>query len=186
MKIPVSRHDLLITLIVSSLFALLAIASFKVILPLQQAYIYPFEINLLLFYLPHGIRVLTAWLYGWKSIIYILPGQAVAHVVFWGTASLTGIGALDILGGASVGYLGLLAALYILRGQQTGILGRPWVLILLAGVIASFANSAVKVMVHDALPKEAFGYLLGDITGLVLLMVILLYIFKVERKTKVD
>lgn len=155
-------------------------------MPLQQAYIYAFEINVLLIYLPHGIRVLAAWLYGWKSILYVLPGQAVTHFIFWGPVTLMGIGTLDILGGASVGYLGVLAAHYILAGRSTGPLARPWVLILLAGVIASFANSVIKIIVHDARAIEVFAYLLGDTTGLVLLMVILLYIFKAERKIKLD
>ena len=56
-------------------------------------------------------------------------------------------------------------------------------LILLAGVIASLANSAIKIMVHDALPKEVFGYLLGDITGLMLLMVIWLLLLPIHRPT---
>ena len=171
-------------MIVSTLFVLLALFSLKVIVPLQDAHIYSFESTVLLLYLPHGIRVLTAWLYGWKSILYILPGQVVTHIIFLGPASLVGVGFFDVIGGASIGYVGVLAALYLLQGHQTGILARPWVLILLAGVIASLANSAIKIMVHDALPKEVFGYLLGDITGLVLLMIILLYIFKVERQTK--
>lgn len=173
-------------MIVSTLFVLLALFSVKVITPLQEAHIYNFENIVLLLYLPHGIRVLTAWLYGWKSILYILPGQVVVHVMFWGSASLLSTGIFDVIGGASIGYVGVLAALYLLQGHQTGLLARPWVLILLAGVIASLANSAVKIMVHDALPKEMFGYLLGDINGLILLMIILLYVFKVERKAKLD
>ncbi|SHM69468.1 hypothetical protein SAMN05443432_11238 [Roseovarius litoreus] len=184
MNSPIRQHDLLITLIVSTLFVLLALFSLKVIVPLQDAHIYNFESSVLLLYLPHGIRVLTAWLYGWKSILHILPGQVVTHIIFLGPASLLGVGFFDVIGGASIGYIGVLAALYLLQGHKTGLLARPWVLILLAGVIASLANSAIKIMVHDALPKEVFGYLLGDITGLVLLMIILLYIFKVERQTK--
>ena len=171
---------------VSTLFVVLALFSMKVIAPLQEAHIFNFKNNVLLLYLPHGIRVLTAWLYGWKSILYILPGQVVVHVMFWGSASLLSTGIFDVIGGASIGYVGVLAALYLLQGHQTGLLARPWVLILLAGVIASFANSAVKIIVHDTLLRDVFGYLLGDITGLVLLMIILLYVFKVKRQAKLD
>ena len=32
-----------------------------------------------LLFFPHAVRVLTAWLYGWKSIFLLMPGVVLGH-----------------------------------------------------------------------------------------------------------
>ena len=35
-------------------------------------------------FLPHGVRVLAAWLYGWRSILFLLPGALLCNLHFAG------------------------------------------------------------------------------------------------------
>lgn len=179
-----TKHDLLLTLFVSTVFVVLAQFSIKVLMPMQDAAVGEFQHHTLLLYLPHGVRVLAAWLYGWKSIIYLFPGQLMTHSFFWGTSSLLSFDVLNAIGGACVGYLGVLVASHVLRGNNQSLWMRPWVEILLAGVIASLANSCIKHLLHAMPLGETVGVLVGDILGLMLLMVLLLYVFRIERKVK--
>ena len=42
-----------------------------------------------LLFFPHAVRVLTAWLYGWKSIFFLMPGVILGHYMILGLPGFT-------------------------------------------------------------------------------------------------
>lgn len=56
------------TLIASGLYLAAFLVVFEVVTPLQSMFFPEFPSRASLLFLPHGIRVLTAWLLGWRAI----------------------------------------------------------------------------------------------------------------------
>ena len=47
----------------------------------------------------HAVRVLTAWLYGWKSIFLLMPGVILGHHMLLGLPGSTSGAAIGIIAG---------------------------------------------------------------------------------------
>lgn len=52
-----------------------------VIAPVQRLFIPEVTIFAALVFPPHGVRVLTAWLFGWRSVVYLFVAVTVTHFV---------------------------------------------------------------------------------------------------------
>ena len=50
-------------------------------------------------FFPHAVRVLTAWLYGWKSIFLLMPGVILGHYMLLGLPGFTGGATIGIIAG---------------------------------------------------------------------------------------
>ena len=173
--------DLAQTLVASISFVVLMEFSIQVVLPLQEAWIVVLENHAMLLFLPHGVRVLTAWLYGWRSIIYLLPGHLMAHTMLWSTAGLTDWSVLVAIGGSCIGFLGFVVASHLLVFFKSVPISQKWIEVLLAGSIASIANSTMNALVYSVSWINSLAYIVGDTVGLMVLMVLLVYLFKIER-----
>ncbi|WP_037296191.1 hypothetical protein [Roseobacter sp. AzwK-3b] len=178
------KNDILIAMLVTVLFVSFALLSFQINSAFRSSTDVDIQKHATLIYLPHGVIVLTAWLYGWKSVAYLFPGQLITHILYWGPENFYSSRYFDLVAGACIGYVGVLVAVYVLENKKAVFTKRPWVEILLAGVIAALVNAAIKSLAYSVTVPELFEILSGDLIGLLLLMFGLLLIFKVERRLR--
>ena len=182
-ELDVMVLDLKRTLIISGgFFALFWFsASF---LPGNAAAIGDFDYASLL-YLPHGVRVIAAWLYGWKSIVYLAPGAYLAHFSripehpdLWslGEALQPMFGVVCVAMTFEV-----VARLGVDLRLRAGFRA-PWRSILLVGALASLINAIGANLVVQNPPEVMLGYLVGDILGMILLFLVVMLIFRGLRR----
>ena len=136
-----------------------------------------------LVFLPHGIRVIAAWLYGWTSVIYLLPIQAYLH---WHRIDLVGaewnIILLPVFGVICVPLVFEIAArlgadIRLGAGYITN-----WKNVILVGCAASVINAVgVSVMAGNSIKIMLF-YLFGDIMGMLVLFAAAMIFFRNLRK----
>lgn len=171
-----------LTISVSYLVAyLLAI---YVLLPFQSAYTPQLAAYASLLFLPHGIRVLTAWLYGWKAIPLLAPAALLTHWMNLGADGFTVVGIIGVFSGivcAVVTFWGLARAGMDFR--LTADRRANWRDIMLAGSIASVINTLGMGWAFDHNFATLGGYLIGDISGMFACMFALMLLFKVLRGT---
>lgn len=78
-----------VTLAYITLFAM----TFLFVMPTQGEYFHWLPMNISLLFLPHGVRLLSIYLFGWKALFYLLPG----HIITWAYQSFMLDSEQDIL-----------------------------------------------------------------------------------------
>lgn len=141
-----------------------------------------------LIFLPHGVRVITAWFYGWRSVLFLTPPSLFANLVLnGGTAGFE----LETLAGVLVGIICGALAFQILVWSRvdtstSGSSTFSWRTMLLAGAIASLinslgANSFYGAEMGNSLFLGTATYLVGDVCGLFFLLIFLMFVFRFIR-----
>ncbi len=137
-----------------------------------------------LIFLPHGVRIIAAWLYGWRATIYILPGAYITHLArIHDDHSLS---LSDLLGPAfgvlcaSLCFSGLACLGHDLRFDASN--RTNWRDILLVGALASIINSAGTNLVYGNGLEVTAAYFIGDILGMIAVMLVLMFSFRLHRK----
>ena len=144
--------------------------------------------NALLF-LPHGVRVFAFWLFRHQAIIPLLIAHGI-HVGIWGhwTPNLWA----PVLAGTFSAYF----AFEILRMARLNPFHvvthdrAVWGRLVLAGILAAALNTIILqllIMGYDGPYKElgqVLGYLIGDIAGIVLFVIMLISIDAVRELRK--
>lgn len=159
-----------------------------VVTPIQSLYLSDITIFASLVYLPHGVRVLATWLWGWKAFFPLYAGGALSEIIFTPAAVQDHI-AQSVLYSIGVGAGSALLAFELVR-----ILGRNiyagncramnWKWLLVIGAIASVINSVGQSIVYSGLivPEDAASvfltYAAGDLIGLFVSMLALMMIFR--------
>lgn len=162
-----------------------------VVTPVQQRFLPELTVFASLVYLPHGVRVLSVWLFGWKAVLPLAFGAFLSELIFTET-SVRQLMQPVLLESIAVGALSALAAFgaFRLLGQRL-FAGRArqmaWKWLLAVGAVASVFNSIGQSVVFsglifpgDQLPVMAV-YAAGDLIGLAVCMVALMLIFRWMR-----
>ena len=144
------------------------------VVPVQQMFIPEVTLFAALIFPPHGVRVLSAWLFGWRSIIYLYIAVTVTHFVL--TPDLP-LGSKAFIAWGIVSCCAALAfALLRLIGQDYRTLtaepGRhAWRGLLMVGFLSSILNSlghnllfAAEIWPVGSL-KVFVAFLVGDTLG---------------------
>ncbi|WP_259796476.1 hypothetical protein [Aliiroseovarius crassostreae] len=171
------------TFVVSLAYTLAFCATFKFLMPVQNSFFPEFQSHASLLFLPHGVRVLSAWLLGWRSVIALTPGAVLA---FWW---LAGAGmftpsrlfalAIAVILPAAVFHAFRLAG-WDLRPKEEA---RPcWGCIVLTGVVISVLTASLTNLAFGSTTHDYLAYLIGDFFGLFFLMAILMFAFRSLRK----
>jgi len=80
--------DLLYTFsLISFVYIITFSLTFGFIFPLQQLLLSGVSAKVGLLFLPHGVRVLTLYFYGWRGMLYLIPA---GYLMFWISAGQTG------------------------------------------------------------------------------------------------
>ena len=149
-------------------------------LPMQKLIVPSMDESVTLVFLPHGIRILAIIYFGWMGLIYLTPsvlGMWALAVYGSGQTELHMAGSLVSLLSCYVGVM--LVCRYLFNGRDGE--QKSWRHILIAGFFASVLNSlGLTALQKQALVSEVIlGYLIGDMLGLLLLLVILMFAFRI-------
>ena len=141
-----------------------------------------------LLFLPHGIRVLSIWLYKERAVIPLFCAHLFIYILFWlGEVSLTSLVVVFVgtfcapLAFILVGWIG-----FDVSVRNTQIV--HWRSILAVGFIASIINSLGNSLILSPYIEPALHlstvatYLVGDTLGVFCLLLILLFGFRLVRK----
>ncbi|NNK78027.1 MAG: hypothetical protein HKP40_04865 [Litoreibacter sp.] len=156
--------------------------------PVQRIVLPEITIFASLMYLPHGVRVLAVWFWGWRAVLPLWLGNYVATIMFTPT-SVQDLTAPVFIESMTVSAVSVLLAFELFR-----LLGRNyyagqspmlnWQRLLLIGLISSLINSFGQTLVHSGILPDvndlplAATYAVGDLAGLFVCTVVLMFIFR--------
>jgi len=157
--------------LVSVLYVWTYFVTAYLVAPLQSA-LMPSVVMSILF-LPHGIRVLAAWLYGWRSVAYLLPGAALCNLHFspdraFAPAVLTGTVASLVAAPLALVILRLAFPSIRLSPGTTGLAA-----MVVLGALASLLNLTALKLALSLDTAEGAVIFLGDTAGLILSLALL-------------
>ena len=160
------------------------IASYTVtiglILPVQGM-IFPNSTVAGILFLPHGIIILAAYYYGWKALPLLLPSVYLMwYIDVYGNGIL-----LDPIQ-SIISVVCSLIAVQLASRAFKGILEKEWKLLLFSGVIGSVSSSVITnyILNMSFLNITVFQFIIGGISGQIILMVMLIYLFKFSRMVR--
>lgn len=162
-----------------------------VVTPLQMMAIGEITAFASLLYLPHGVRVLVTWLYGWKAVPVLAVSAALCEYLFTPLPFEQIISPTMLLSfavGACSAYLSFevfrISGVDLYAGQVRRM---AWKWLLLVGAVASVLNSVGQTIVFAGLifPGDFSAvlvvYAVGDLIGLAVSMMLMMLIFRYIR-----
>lgn len=159
-----------------------------VVTPVQRLFLPEITVFASLVYLPHGVRVLAVWLFGWRACLPLAAGALLADALFT-AADVRQLLEPVLLQSVAVGALSGFAAFELFRlagrrlyaGQARRL---SWTGLLAVGAVASVINSLGQIVVFSGfifagqqLPVMLV-YAAGDLIGLSVCMLGLMLIFR--------
>ncbi|MDA8873885.1 hypothetical protein N9J12_08705 [Alphaproteobacteria bacterium] len=143
-----------------------------------------------LLYLPHAVRVLGAWMVGPKSILALIPASIIVYFV---TRPDTGPSTQADIIIPMIGVLCAPVAFELMRvfridvyPKSTGVIS--WRTLVFAGLFSSIINSFFSTLfLEGRFPiEDTFDvltrFIIGDVMGLVLVLLILVGLLKTSRR----
>ncbi len=164
-----------------------------VVAPVQAYFLGDITIFASLLYLPHGVRVLSTWLMGWRAVAPLAVGALLSEIIFT-EADVRAMMEHVLLFSIAVGALSAWVSFEILRlfGASAYVgAGRRmnWRQLLGVGILASVLNSVGQTFVFAGVisPGDQLTvivtYAAGDMIGQALSMVALMFLFRALRHT---
>ena len=162
------------------------------IFPLQQILLSNVPSYIGLMFLPHGVRILALYFYGWRGILYLLP-------TCWLTAMLaqdqTGVVLISSIVSLLCCYLGVQFVRILFSETVSVSFGvKNWKLMFWGGVVGSVFNGFGLTLLNqtykstvdnNALLLEVMGFVVGDVLGLLFCLVSIVYLFRMIRFIKI-
>ncbi|WP_442041998.1 hypothetical protein [Pseudogemmobacter sp. W21_MBD1_M6] len=138
-----------------------------------------------LLFLPHGVRVLSAWLLGWRSIPLLIPATYLTHYNYYGSAAFT----VPNIVAASFGVTCAVFSFWFLSRigwdfRPNDIKKANWTDVAFAGCFASVLNSIGQNYVYDTPLMMTAAFFVGDIAGMFGTMLALMMAFRWYRLFK--
>jgi hypothetical protein len=170
-------------IIISVAYILAFSATFVFVMPVQDAVLPAFGNYASLLFLPHGVRVITAWLYGWRSLLFLAPSAVLTHVYLYGMAGFS-------LGYMVAMFFGVFCAafsfwFFALLGLDFRIGSQNkvhWRDVMLAGSASSIVNGLGTMVFFGNHLRTASARLIGNVTGMVVSIFLLMLLFRLLRR----
>lgn len=159
--------------------------------PIQRMFIPEVTIFAALLFPPHGVRVLSAWLFGWRSCLYLYVAVTLTHFVLTpelplGAKAFTAWAIVSTCAALAFSLLRWLGHDY--RAMQNEPDQRTWRGLLLVGLVSSVLNSlghnllfAGEIWPVGSL-KVFLAFLLGDTLGTLAAFVALMLLLRSLRR----
>ena len=190
MAVSKMRTPALQLLVVSAAYIALFALTFSIIMPAQGVLFTFLPMNISLLFLPHGVRILALYLYGWRAAFYLFP----AHLVTWAYLHFH-LGSEQSISSGGVSILASLVAMLIVFQKVQGVTSvakkDDWKRILIAGALASLLNGLGHATLYGDVSSLnvdwimiTLGFMIGDVSGLFCLMVIMIYVFRLIGPVK--
>lgn len=167
------------TFYASLAYVLVSFLTFEVLMPLQNVFFPEYPSRASLLFLPHGVRVLSAWLLGWRAIFALLPGVFIVFAF---------VGGADVflpsrLMAIAIAVTTAPAVFYLLKWLGWDLFPRAdrkpcWSCVMGVGIVTSFLTSLLTNLAFGSATAEYIAYLIGDISGLFFLMLGLYFAFR--------
>ena len=162
-----------------------------VVSPVQSLVFPEITVFASLVYLPHGVRVLATWAHGWKAIPALIVGVSLSAWIFSPSADLNFLEPA-LLGGIFVGAVSAFIAFELVRFAGFNFyFGRSkklqWKGMIAVGALSSVINSFGQTLVYAELIdlEKIVGvwviYAIGDLIGLIVCMLVLMFVFRWSR-----
>jgi len=159
-----------------------------VVTPVQTIFMPEYTVFASLIYLPHGVRVLATWAFGWKAIPALIIGVYMSAWVFSPTHDLDLLKPALIMGILVGAFSAFLAFELVRCVGYDGYFGRSvnlnWKAMIIIGTISSIINSVGQTLVYsgllglDKIPGSLVIFAVGDLVGLIVCMVVLMFCFR--------
>ncbi len=169
--------------VISGSYILAFFATFMFVMPFQNIVFPTFGNYASLLFLPHGVRVVSAWLYGWRSIALLAPGAVITHSYLYGFDGFS----FDYLMAVFFGMF--CAALSFWSFARMGMefrmhnsARRNWRDVMLVGGAASILNAGGTAVFFGNDVATMSARFVGDLTGMVVSTYILMLIFRLVRQ----
>ena len=190
------KEHLIKTLVVTAISSFMMLLVTELIVPIQSYYLPELTLYAALIFPVHGIRVLSAWLFGWASVFYLFVSNififfllsrheenvyallSTQSVIAWVLVSVICIFTFDLLRVSGVD----------IKTSVGKFNKDAWKLIILVGFISSVFNSLGHNLIFTStiLPENSLrlilAFLFGDTTGTVVCLFILIYVFKFLKR----
>ncbi|MEX0349266.1 MAG: hypothetical protein AB3N15_07540 [Paracoccaceae bacterium] len=173
--------------VASTAYFVAYLVTFRLLMPLQDSFFPEYGSRASLLFLPHGVRVLAAWLLGWRAIPALLPG------VFLTFADLGGMNVFlpSRLAAIIVAACAAPAVFYTLKALGWDLFPQAgkqpcWTCVMGVGVVTALLISAPTNFALGSTLSEYVAFLIGDVAGLFFLMLGLLYFFRFFGDQKPD
>ena len=184
------------TLAVSVLSCLMMLFVTELIVPIQSYFLPELTLYAALIFPVHGIRVLSAWLFGWSSVVYLFISNIFIFFMLsrheenlYSLLSVQSIMAWILVSFICIFTFDLLRVSAVDTKTSIGKINRDaWKLIVLVGFISSVFNSLGHNLIYTSniLPENSlrliFAFLIGDTMGTIVCLFILMYIFKIFNR----
>jgi hypothetical protein len=153
--------------------------TFQVLMPLQNVFFPEYPSRASLLFLPHGVRVLSAWLLGWRAIFALLPGVFLVFAFLGGSDVFLPSRLMAI----TIAVTTVPAVFYLCKWAGWDLFPRPdrkpcWSCVMGVGIITSFLVSGLTNLAFGSASVEYVAFLIGDISGLFFLMLGLYFTFR--------
>lgn len=156
--------------VLSAVYVWAYFLSVALVMPLQEMLLPTTAMSIL--YLPHGVRVLAAWLYGWRSSLFISPGAFLCGLHFAAHHTLGANFVVGLFASLLVSPLAFALARFVFGRERFGV-GVVRVPVLFAvGILASVFNLTVLRLAYGLSPFEGMVILIGDSMGLIVALII--------------
>jgi hypothetical protein len=162
-----------------------------VVTPVQNIFLPEVTVFASLMYLPHGVRILATWAYGWKAIPALIVGSSLSVWLFSQSKDLNFLEPA-LIESLLVGAVSAFIAFELVRlaGYNFYFGGSKklrWKGMITVGALSSVINSLGQTLVYsDLIDFEKiivvwFVYAVGDLVGLIVCMVVLMLVFRWSR-----
>ena len=143
-------------------------------------------------FLPHGVRILTLYFYGWRGIFYLLPASLLMAML---AQEQTGVVLISSIVSLLCCYLGVQFVRILFSETVSVSFGvKNWKLMFWGGVVGSVFNGFGLTLLNqtykstvdnNALLLEVMGFVVGDVLGLMFCLVSIVYILRMIRFIKI-
>jgi hypothetical protein len=190
------KEHLIKTLVVSALSCLMMLFVTELVVPIQSYFLPELTLFAALVFPVHGIRVISAWLFGWYSVIYLFIANIFVFFLLsrheeslYGLLSVQSIMAWVLVSVICIFTFDLLRVSGVDTKTNIGKINKDdWKFIVLVGFISSVFNSLGHnlIFTSNIMPENSlrliFAFLIGDTTGTVVCLFMLIYIFKLFNR----
>jgi hypothetical protein len=168
-------------LIVSIVYIVAFSLTLGFVVPLQKLLLANIPISISVLFLPHGVRVLTYYFYGWRGVLYLLP--AAYLMLYLSNSSGLSIAPIAPLISLISCYVGYLAGSLIIKEKSAPFSKNRWRFFLTVGLTSSVANAIGQSILHNPteISLSISGYVIGDMAGLMVAFYVLIMVFRWAR-----
>lgn len=167
------------TVVASAAYIIAFFLTFGALMPIQNLFFADFYSSASLLFLPHGVRVLSAWLLGWRSSLALLPGVFFTYYYLAGSKVFlpSRVAGISIAVLVAPAVFALIARFW--RDIRPSADREPcWPCVMGAGVAAAIIGGILTNLAFGSPPLDYFAFFIGDVAGLFFLMLILMFVFR--------